>query len=208
MKETTLRKKEQARKLKQLHIIDCAENLMLKKGINKLSMDALAKAAKIAKGTLYLYFKDKEDVVAHLTVKAREELFRRFNQEVDKYDDSLDQIRAIMWSNYYFHQENRLYNDLVAFYEVNRHLSDTEELQLAGKKIHSFILTILEKARKTKQVKADLDIASFSLTMWGMCVGMVQLVDTKAELVQMYTGKSQVDFYKNFVELVIDGVRA
>ncbi|MEM1118930.1 MAG: TetR/AcrR family transcriptional regulator [Bacteroidota bacterium] len=208
MKAATLRKKEQAKRLKQLHILDCAENLMRQKGIPNWSMDGLAKAAKMAKGTLYLYFKDKEDVLAHLSTKAREDLLKRFNEEVSQCDHSLDQIRAIMWANYHFQQENRLYNDLVSFYEVNRHLEEPDALRLAGYNIHSFVVSVMEKARKNGEVKADLDIAAFSMTLWGMCVGMVQLIDTKAELVDAYTNKTKDGFYGNFIELIISGVKA
>ena len=113
-----------------------------------------------------------------------------------------------MWTNYHFQQENRLYNDLVSFYEVNRHLEEPDALHLAGYNIHSFVVSVLEKARKNGKVKPDLDIAAFSMTLWGMCVGMVQLIDTKADLVDEYTNKTKDGFYENFVELIISGVKA
>ena len=49
VKESIQRKKEQNKLLKKMHIINCAENIMLRDGFHKLNMDAVAKEAKIAK---------------------------------------------------------------------------------------------------------------------------------------------------------------
>jgi AcrR family transcriptional regulator len=47
---------------KRTNIIQAAATLLLKKDLNDLSMDEVAKRAKVAKGTLYLYFPTKEDL--------------------------------------------------------------------------------------------------------------------------------------------------
>ncbi|MEM1320305.1 MAG: TetR/AcrR family transcriptional regulator [Bacteroidota bacterium] len=208
MKPSTQRKKEQAKQLKRLHILDCAENIMTREGLNGLSMDALAKEAEIAKGTLYLYFKSKEDVIAKLSVRARENLLKSFIQETSKFDDPLDQIRSILWSNFYFPAKNRLHSDLMSIYEVSRDLEEPEELLQAGHQIQSFILALLERARTKGAIKPTTDIATFSLTMWGTSVGITHLIDTRYPLIKEYTGHSQKEFFNHYVELMIDGIKA
>jgi AcrR family transcriptional regulator len=47
---------------KRTNIIQAAAALLLKKDLAELSMDEVAKKAKVAKGTLYLYFPTKEDL--------------------------------------------------------------------------------------------------------------------------------------------------
>lgn len=59
---TRLQKKEQ----KKTSILNSAYTLFLKNGIAKTSIDDIVQDAKIAKGTFYLYFKDKEDVLDKL----------------------------------------------------------------------------------------------------------------------------------------------
>lgn len=47
-------------------VIDAAQNLMLKHGLRGTSMEAIARAASVAKPTLYAYFPDKSAVFAAL----------------------------------------------------------------------------------------------------------------------------------------------
>lgn len=201
------RKNEEVREQKRKHILNCAEQIILRDGLADMSMNAVAKEASIAKGTLYLYFKSKEDIIAQLTNKARESLLTLFIHEAEKQEHFLDKIRSILWGNFHFNNRKPIYNDLVSFYEANRELEDTEELRLSSRKIQGFILSILQKAKEQEVINEDLDIATFSMIMWGMSVGIMQLTLTKTSLIKDFTGKNEKEFYDSYVELIIDGIK-
>ncbi len=206
-KETHIRK-ELAKQQKHLAILNSAEQIMLRDGLNGLSMDKVAKEAKIAKGTLYLYFKSKEDIIAQLTIKARQELLRVFHQYAEKHENSLDKIEGIFWANYYFYEENKLYTSLVAFYEVNQHLEETEDLKMSSLNISSYVLSILEKAKREKLIKPTVDTTMFTMNMWGATVGMIQFLHTKSDHIKTHLNKPQKVLFKHFVKILIDGIKA
>ncbi|MEO6013499.1 MAG: TetR/AcrR family transcriptional regulator [Devosia sp.] len=52
--------------VRQTAILDAAQGLMLKHGLRGTSMEAIARAAKIAKPTLYVYFPDKPAIITAL----------------------------------------------------------------------------------------------------------------------------------------------
>ncbi|GAA0068805.1 TetR/AcrR family transcriptional regulator [Clostridium sardiniense] len=54
------------KKKKELNLYNSAYELFKEKGINSTSIDEIVKSAGVAKGTFYLYFKDKYDVVNKL----------------------------------------------------------------------------------------------------------------------------------------------
>lgn len=56
-------KKEQ----KKQGLLDAAYALFLEKGVAKTSVDEIARGANVAKGTFYLYFRDKEHLLRQLT---------------------------------------------------------------------------------------------------------------------------------------------
>ncbi|MEG1972113.1 MAG: TetR/AcrR family transcriptional regulator [Oscillospiraceae bacterium] len=56
---TMAEKKQQRKKA----IINSAYKLFVEKGVGKTSIDDIVKGAKMAKGTFYLYFKDKEELL-------------------------------------------------------------------------------------------------------------------------------------------------
>ena len=62
LKERRSREKE----LRKKQILDAARALLLKKGISSTSMNKIARDAELSVGTLYIYFKNKEDLYAEL----------------------------------------------------------------------------------------------------------------------------------------------
>ena len=83
-------------------IFSATDRLMAKEGLNQLSMHKLAKEANVAAGTIYLYFKNKDELL--------EQLFSMFMATLEKdFDESkpfFEQYRQ-MWKNiWYFLQES------------------------------------------------------------------------------------------------------
>ena len=71
MAERVAEKKKQ----KQEALLMSAFELFTSKGINNTSISDIAKQAKMAKGTFYLYFKDKYDIRDRLIANKASKLF-------------------------------------------------------------------------------------------------------------------------------------
>ncbi|MFL6649337.1 MAG: TetR/AcrR family transcriptional regulator [Sulfurifustaceae bacterium] len=78
-------------------ILDAAERLFLAKPEGLASMDELAVAAGVAKGTLYLYFPSKEEVLLALHERGAHELFDAIDREIAAKGSrfSLDDLSAL-----------------------------------------------------------------------------------------------------------------
>lgn len=63
-------------------ILSTAENLAPRDGLDALSMNALCAACGVAKGTLYLYFKTRHEILAALFLKTMGEWGRRLGARV------------------------------------------------------------------------------------------------------------------------------
>lgn len=79
---------------KELKLLDSAYKLYSSKGINNTSIQDIVNDAGVAKGTFYLYFKDKYDLEKNLVIKKSNELFHnaldKLNTDViNKFDDQL-----------------------------------------------------------------------------------------------------------------------
>ncbi|WP_297425933.1 TetR/AcrR family transcriptional regulator [Clostridium sp.] len=64
------------KQLKEKELLSAAYNLFLKNGIEKTSIDDIAKNAGVAKGTFYLYFSDKYDILNKLILQKSNEIIR------------------------------------------------------------------------------------------------------------------------------------
>ena len=88
---TKIDDKKQAKEIK---LLNSAFKLYSKKGINNTSIQDIVVDAGVAKGTFYLYFKDKYDLQKKLTIKKSNELFHKALDKLDinvinKFDDQL-----------------------------------------------------------------------------------------------------------------------
>ena len=88
---TKIDDKKQAKEIK---LLNSAFKLYSKKGINNTSIQDIVVDAGVAKGTFYLYFKDKYDLQQKLTIKKSNELFHKALDKLDinvinKFDDQL-----------------------------------------------------------------------------------------------------------------------
>ncbi len=64
---------------KYSRLIDCALELFEKKGPHVVSIDEIVKAAGVAKGTFYLYFQDKYDLISKLILDKAARYMRELN---------------------------------------------------------------------------------------------------------------------------------
>lgn len=67
--ETIGKRKQQAIETKQ-RIFDQAQNLFREKGIDKVGISDIVKAAHVSTGTFYLYFSSKEEIIAQIYMGA------------------------------------------------------------------------------------------------------------------------------------------
>ena len=73
---------------KRRALLDAAYELFLERGTAKTSVEDITSRAKVAKGTFYLYFKDKYDIKNKLTAFKTHELFEKAAKALRKADIS------------------------------------------------------------------------------------------------------------------------
>jgi AcrR family transcriptional regulator len=75
-------RRAQKKLIKENRLLDAAYSLFIEKGITATAIDEIVKKAGVAKGTFYLYFKDKEDILEKLILKKSSEIVKKALQEV------------------------------------------------------------------------------------------------------------------------------
>src|SRR5210317_353696 len=103
-------KKQQTRKA----IIDAAVKLFTEKGFEQTSMDELARAAGVGKGTIYGYFKAKEEIFLAYCEAELEFAFAALDRKIDEEASLVDQLVAYMMGQITFITENREFGRIFA----------------------------------------------------------------------------------------------
>ena len=87
-------------------IFSATDRLMAKEGLNQLSMHKLAKEANVAAGTIYLYFKNKDELLEQFAHRVFSMFMATLEKDFDESKPFFEQYRQ-MWKNiWYFLQEN------------------------------------------------------------------------------------------------------
>lgn len=68
---------EQKKEVKKKKLLCAAQELFLEKGVSKTSVSEIATRAQVAKGTFYLYFTDKEDLLDQLLFQMSHDIIQR-----------------------------------------------------------------------------------------------------------------------------------
>ena len=188
-------------------ILAAAESVMSTHGIHGLSIDLIANETQLAKGTIYLYFKSKEEILSFLSVKARKLLFREFQKITEKGLTPIEQIKELVYANYSFYKKEPLYYDLVSLYEVNNTLTETEEMHESGQDISNLITNIISQAKENGSLNPNINPMYFSFCIWGMTVGVFQLIKVRGTLMNEKMNISENDLLNTFMECLENGIK-
>ncbi|QUY65343.1 TetR/AcrR family transcriptional regulator [Helcococcus kunzii] len=93
-KENSRREKNKYLKIKKL--LSSAFQLFIENGFDNTSIDEITKNSKVAKGTFYLYFKDKIDIRNKLIIEKSSEVFEMAYKHIQakSYENREDKIIA------------------------------------------------------------------------------------------------------------------
>lgn len=203
---TTERKNIEKENRRQV-ILDAAVTVMQSYGLHGLSIDLIAQETNLAKGTIYLYFKSKEEILSILTIRARTLLIKDFQKIEKNKESNIEKLKSILKSNYLFYKKNPLYYDLVSLYEVNNRMTETEEMQQSGEKIMKIVVGIAGKAREEGTLNPKISPVILAMSLWGMAVGMLQLIKVRGAIMKEKLNISEKDLLNSFIQLLENGVK-
>ncbi|WP_299312645.1 TetR/AcrR family transcriptional regulator [uncultured Aquimarina sp.] len=187
-------------------ILNAADAIMQNENLGAMSISKVARKAKVAKGTVYLYFKDKEEIIGKLAIRARKLMLEYFKKYVGEKTNPLDRIKGIFYADYYYFKEQRAYHQLITFYEQNTGLTESGELADTGQAISSYINKIIQEAIDLKAIRQDIDSKTLSFMFWGMAIGIIQLLETRNQQLKSYLDNSGKEFYDVFVQTTVEGL--
>jgi AcrR family transcriptional regulator len=163
------REKEEMKKL----ILRTASELFLENGYEKTSIRNIAEAIEYSPATIYLYFKDKNDLFYSLSEEAFREFFKYLSQTPD-LDDPLERLQALGHQYFKFALDNPAYYDLMLILRAPMESHHTEEGWELGLKSHSVLTTIVNECIQQGYFKnKDPEVLSFMI--WSFVHGAVSL---------------------------------
>ena len=88
-------------------IIEGAIKVFAKKGFYNSKVSEIAREAQVADGTIYLYFKNKDDILISVFEEKVDTIIHRMEEELAKVDDPLEKIRTFVQHHLRLVKENK-----------------------------------------------------------------------------------------------------
>ncbi len=175
IKERKELEKQEMRRL----ILDTAMKLFLEKGFENITIRHIAEKIEYSPGTIYLYFKDKDEIIYTLHREGFEELYRR-QQTILTIKDPLKRLHRHAEMYISFALENPEYYDLMfieraPFRKIKEMDPDHEKNWDIGMRSYDFLRNNIEDCMNAGFFqKTNIDVAAFSL--WSYVHGIVSLI--------------------------------
>lgn len=186
LKDRRAREKKAREKL----ILDVAERMFLEKGIDSVSMRDIAWETELSKGTLYLYFKDKDDLTHGVISRGLEKMLSSFQQAQKKGKTGMQKVFNIGMAFLEFHNQNSILAKLIMDEEINehkhRHLDEflwIKKCDVLSNEIFALLVECIETGKKDQSMVLNetLESITVALILWGMVSGVMQIKKSKGE---------------------------
>jgi AcrR family transcriptional regulator len=172
LKERRNREKEERKR----QILDAARDLLFAEGLQATSVNKIAKNAELGVGTIYSYFKNKEEIFAALQQEGIELLHARAKKAISREKDASDRLRAIAGSYLDFSNENRDYFDIINYFlsSPGTLLGDElkETIDQRGNQIISLIVTTIEEGISAGEF-CEVNGRKFAMMFWAAIHGLI-----------------------------------
>jgi TetR/AcrR family transcriptional regulator len=205
-------RRQEERDRRRAEIIDAAEALYAEIGWDAVTMDQVARQARLSRALLYVYFRDKSDLHFALVERALEELRRRFRVAREGQARGIDEVEAIGRAYLAFSRDLPHYFDACARFQA--HQRDAGEVPTnefacmeTGHRVHEVIVDSLNKGIADGSVRADIGNPYVTaLTLWAFTHGMIQIATTKGSQIE-HEGIPLQGFMDHGFELALRSLR-
>ena len=183
------RRKKESRASHREHIAAAASGLFMRKGIGATSMDDIAKAAGYSKATLYVYFKNKEEIIGLLTLESMKKLYDYIDSALKNQENSKERYDFICSGLVDYQQEFPFYfkialQNINIDFENEHYLPEEKETYMIGEKINRKMADFLMSGIRKGELRSDIDIMLTVFSFWGMLSGLIQLAEDKEEYIK------------------------
>lgn len=179
-------RKQREKLLRQTQILDAAYQVFRDVGFLAATMDLIAERAELAKGTIYIYFKSKEELYFSLLAKGLDILIKLLQEKVQGTPPPEAVLREIADAFYtYYKDYTDYFRIFVVMQQEDMHAKLSPEL---FEEINARVSTILRLVRGEVQKLVDqggglrADARLVTDILWGAFIGITQVALARERL--------------------------
>jgi len=177
-------------------ILDAAIKVFAELGFHNSTISQVAKEAGVADGTIYLYFKNKHDILVQFFTYKTKQVFDSFKEAVNKGDNAIDKLKHLIQKHFEEFQKDK--NMAVVYRAETRQINPLMEKQIKEmtKMYLDIIALIIEQGQEEGIIRHDLYLGLVKrfilgaveevINVWVISGGNYDLVSQADPLVNLF----------------------
>jgi TetR/AcrR family fatty acid metabolism transcriptional regulator len=181
-------------------ILEAAVKVFARQGFHQSTVAQIAKQAGVADGTIYLYFKNKDDILVQFFSFRTKQVFESFREAVDGAETSIDKLRNLVRRHLAEFQRDK---DGAVVYQVETHQNSRlaeAQIREMSKMYRDLISEIIEQGQQEGAIRKDLYVGLVKRFIIG---AVDEVINTWLHAEEEYDLVSMAD---PLVELFIKGI--
>ena len=205
-------RQEREKQQRREEIIKAAEHVFYSRGLEQATMDDIAAQAELSKGTLYLYFKNKEMLHVEVARRAIILLNTFTSKAAENVDNAIEKLGQMGLATIQFSKihpdQMKAIQSLMVRESGNAKLTTGEvESIVYGDSSVGMLIQVVEQGMKDKQIRSDIPAPLIAHTLWMQMMSVIQFVNMEQALIEIL-GLTPEKVYESHFELVLNGIKS
>ena len=210
----TSERREREKQQRKKDIIDAAEKVFFSKGYELATMDDVAKEAELSKGTLYLYFKSKEELYFAIILRAMKVLHDEFEKTVIGAKNGLEKTYSKGMAYIRFSRNYPNYFNALLYYEslkidlekIKKEYNYQDDIRIAAfhesDKTTEKLAEYIQEGIEDGSIRDDIDPHKIAVFLWGASTGLLQLISQKGHCINKVHNVDMDEYMDYFMEFL------
>jgi AcrR family transcriptional regulator len=177
-------RREEEKERRRAEMVDAAEELYAEVGWDAVTMERVAKSARLSRALIYVYFRDKNDLLHAITERALLELREQFEAAAAAHTQGIDQVTAIGRAYVLFQQEKPYRFDACSRFHAHQAAGQPAEdaCAAAGDAVMAVIVRALMQGQTDGSIRQDIgNPAQVCVMLWAFTHGLIQIGINKTQ---------------------------
>jgi AcrR family transcriptional regulator len=177
-----IERKEREKEMRREEIIDAAQEIFFTKGIANATMDEIAEKAELSKGTLYLYYKSKEDLYLAVAMRGSDIMYKMFVDATPLTKPTLQRISDLGEAYFAFFNMHRDYFRMYQYFETSQFHKQVSPEMLNhcashDDKIWQLVIGLIQQGKDEGLLRDDIDPAESAIILWSSGNALMRQMD-------------------------------
>jgi TetR/AcrR family transcriptional regulator len=180
-------------------------------GLDALTMDQVARQARLSRALIYVYFTDKDDLLFALCELALQRLAAGFGEALREGADGRDRLARMGSAYVRFSVDEPVFFEVLARCEARDTATmptgpNVEACILRGDQVHELMLRAIRAGIEDGSIRASVgDADTVATVLWGFIHGIIQIAATKGALLER-RGVTTARLFEQALELALQAL--